>query len=300
MRRTLMSAAAMQTVNRTLVVAMVALGLAVPAVAQDLQGTLKKVKDTGTLTLGYRENSPPFSFMSSLDRRFPVGYSVDLCQRVATAVQAKLGLPNLQVNWVPVTVADRAAAVTSGRIDLECGSTSITLGRQEQVDFSNMTWVDGAGLLVRSGQNLAGLSDMGGRRIAVIPGTTTEKALTEALRKKTVSAQIVPVKDHDEGRDALLAGKVDGYVSDRVLLIGLLMTAKEPAKLVLADEQFSYEPYGLMLRRGDAPFRLLINRTLATLYRSDEIVRVYDTWFGAIGRPSSVLVLMYVLNAIPE
>jgi ABC-type amino acid transport substrate-binding protein len=300
MRPTLLSAAAMQRINRTLVVAMVALGLAAPAAAQDLQGTLKKVKDTGTLTLGYRENSPPFSFMSSLDRRFPVGYSVDLCQRVATAVQAKLGLANLQVNWVPVTVADRAAAVTSGRIDLECGSTSITLGRQEQVDFSNMTWVDGAGLLVRSGQNLASLSDMGGRRIAVIPGTTTEKALTEALRKKTVSAQIVPVKDHDEGRDALLAGKVDGYVSDRVLLIGLLMAAKEPAKLVLADEQFSYEPYGLMLRRGDAPFRLLINRTLATLYRSDEIVRVYDTWFGAIGRPSSVLVLMYVLNAIPE
>jgi ABC-type amino acid transport substrate-binding protein len=304
MRPTLMSAAAMRRINRTLVVAMVAamvaLGLAASAAAQDLQGTLKKVKDTGTLTLGYRENSPPFSFMSSLDRRFPVGYSVDLCQRVATAVQAKLGLANLQVNWVPVTVADRAAAVTSGRIDLECGSTSITLGRQEQVDFSNMTWVDGAGLLVRSGQNLASLSDMGGRRLAVIPGTTTEKALTEALRKKTVSAQIVPVKDHDEGRDALLAGKVDGYVSDRVLLIGLLMTSKEPAKLVLADEQFSYEPYGLMLRRGDAPFRLLINRTLATLYRSDEIVRVYDTWFGAIGRPSSVLVLMYVLNALPE
>jgi ABC-type amino acid transport substrate-binding protein len=300
MRRALTAATAVQVINRALVVAAVLVGFALPASAQDLQGTLKKVKDTGVLTLGYRENSPPFSFVSMLDRVTPAGYSVDLCQRVASAVQAKLGLANMQVKWVPVTVADRVAAVTSGKVDLECGSTSITLGRQEQVDFSNMTWVDGAGLLVRAGQNITGLSDMGGRRIAVIPGTTTEKALTDTLRKRAVSAQIVPVKDHDEGREALLAGRADGYVSDRVLLIGLLMTAKEPAKLVLADEQFSYEPYGLMLRRGDAPFRLVVNRTLATLYRSDEMVRVYETWFGGIGRPSSVLVLMYVLNALPE
>ena len=285
---------------RAFVVTLLALTLAAPAAAQELQGTLKKVKDTGTLTLGYRENSPPFSYIGTLDKVTPIGYSIDLCQRVANAVRTTLNLPNLQVKWVPVTVADRIAAVASGKIDLECGSTSITLGRQEQVDFSNMTWVDGAGLLVRSGQNIAGLADMGGKRIAVIPGTTTEKALTDALRKRAVSAQIVPVKDHDEGRDAVLTSKVDGYVSDRVLLIGLLMTAKEPSKLVLADEQFSYEPYGLMLRRGDAPFRLLVNRTLASLYRSDEMIRVYETWFGGIGRPSSVLVLMYVLNALPD
>jgi ABC-type amino acid transport substrate-binding protein len=285
--------------RRALTVAVLLLGLVTPAAAQDLDGTLKKVKDSGTLTLGYRENSPPFSFMSPIEKGAPTGYSIELCQRVAAAVKTKLGLPNLQVKWVPVTVADRIAAVTSGRIDLECGSTSITLGRQEQVDFSNMTWVDGAGLLVRPGQG-GNLSDMGGKRIAVIPGTTTEKALSETLRKRTVSAQIVPVKDHDEGRDALLAGKVDGYVSDRVLLIGLLLTSKEPAKLGLADEQFSYEPYGLMMRRGDASFRLLVNRTLAGLYRSDEMVRIYETWFGGIGRPSNVLVMMYVLNALPE
>ena len=286
--------------RRALTVAVLLLGLVTPAAAQDLDGTLKKVKDSGTLTLGYRENSPPFSFMSPIEKGSPTGYSIELCQRVAAAVRTKLGLPNLQVKWVPVTVADRIAAVTSGRIDLECGSTSITLGRQEQVDFSNMTWVDGAGLLVRAGQGIGNLSDMGGKRIAVIPGTTTEKALSDTLRKRTMSAQIVPVKDHDEGRDALLAGKVDGYVSDRVLLIGLLLTSKEPTKLVLADEQFSYEPYGLMMRRGDASFRLLVNRTLAGLYRSDEMVRIYETWFGGIGRPSSVLVMMYVLNALPE
>jgi ABC-type amino acid transport substrate-binding protein len=286
--------------HRAFVAALLTLVLAGPAAAQELQGTLKKVKDTGTLTLGFRENSPPFSYISSLDKVVPIGYSIDLCHRVANAVKTTLGLPTMQVKWVPVTVADRIGAVASGKVDLECGSTSITLGRQEQVDFSNMIWVDGAGLLVRSGQNIGGLGDMGGRRIAVIPGTTTEKALTDALRKRSVSAQIVPVKDHNEGRDGVLDGKVDGYVSDRVLLIGLLMTAREPAKLALAEEQFSYEPYGLMLRRGDAPFRLLVNRTLATLYRSEEMIRVYETWFGGIGRPSSVLVLMYVLNALAE
>jgi ABC-type amino acid transport substrate-binding protein len=254
---------------RALTIAVLLLGLATPAAAQDLEGTLKKVKDTNTLTLGYRENSPPFSFMSPLEKGSPTGYSVELCQRVAAAVRTKLGLPNIQVKWVPVTVADRIQAVTSGRIDLECGSTSITLGRQEQVDFSNMTWVDGGGLLVRAGQGIGNLSDMGGKRIAVIPGTTTEKALGETLR-------------------------------ERALFVRLLLTSKEPTKLVLADEQFSYEPYGLMMRRGDAPFRLLVNRTLASLYRSDEMVRIYETWFGGIGRPSSVLVMMYVLNAFPE
>jgi len=285
---------------RAFAVTLLVLLLAGPAAAQDLQGTLKKVKDTGTLTLGYRENSPPFSFMSPIQKGDPTGYSIDLCRRITQAVQAKLGLATLQVKWVPVTVADRIAAVTSGKIDLECGSTSITLGRQEQVDFSNMTWVDGGGILVRSGTGIGGVADLGGRRVGVVPGTTTEKALSEALRKKNVSAQIVPVKDHDEGRDALLAGKLDAYASDRVLLIGLMLTAQEPARLALADEQFSYEPYGLMLRRGDPAFRLVVNRTLANLYRSDEIVRVYETWFGGIGRPSSVLVLMYVLNAFPE
>jgi ABC-type amino acid transport substrate-binding protein len=276
---------------------LVALVLAAPAAGQELSGTLKKVKDSGTLVLGYRENSPPFSFVNEGK---PVGYSVDICQRVANSVQQTLSLPNLKISWVPVTVADRMAAVASGRVDLECGSTTMTLSRQEQVDFSQMTWVDGGGLLTRQGAGVTGLSDLGGKRVAVIPGTTTEKALSEALRKRMVSAQIVPVKDHDEGRNALEAGQIDAYASDRALLVGLLLTAKNRDKLALTEEQFSYEPYGLMLRRGDAPFRLVVNRTLATLYRTQEILRIYERWFGGIGRPSNVLLVMYLINALPE
>src|SRR4030095_6244534 len=137
---------------RALTIAVLLLGLATPAAAQDLEGTLKKIKDTNTLTLGYRENSPPFSFMSPIEKGSPTGYPVKLAQRVPPAVRTTRGLPTLQVKWGPVTVADRIQAVTSGRIDLECGSTSITLGRQAQGDFNNMTWGDGAGRARRGRQ----------------------------------------------------------------------------------------------------------------------------------------------------
>jgi ABC-type amino acid transport substrate-binding protein len=283
--------------TRALAVLTLVLALAVPARAQELTGTLKKVKDTGTLSIGYRENSPPFSFVG--DDKKPQGYSIDLCTRIATAVQQAVGR-DVKVTWVPVTVADRIPAIVSGRIDLECGSTTMTLSRQEQVDFSQMTWVDGGGLLTKAGSGVAGVSDLGGKRVAIIPGTTTEKALIETLRKRVVNVQMVPVKDHDEGRAALQDGRADAYASDRALLIGLLMTAKDRDALSLAEEQFSYEPYGLMLRRGDAPFRLVVNRTLVTLYRGEEIARIYKTWFGRIGRPSNILLLMYLMNALPE
>ena len=277
---------------------LLALVLATPAHAQDLQGTLKKVKETGTVVFGYRDNAPPFSFVG--DDRQPVGYSVDICLQIVDALRRTLALPNLTVRWVPVTVADRVDAVVSGRIDLECGSTTITLSRQERVDFSQMIWLDGGSLLARAGAGVARLGDLSGKRVAVIPGTTTERALGEALRRRAVKAEVVPVSSHDEGRAALEAGRVDAYASDRALLVGLFLGAVDRHKLTVTDEQFSFEPYGLMLRRGDAPFRLAVNRTLASLSRSDEIARIYERWFGRIGRPTGVLVVMYLLNALPE
>jgi ABC-type amino acid transport substrate-binding protein len=284
--------------SRALALVLLALAIGTPAHAQDLQGTLKKVRDTGTLVLGYRENSPPFSFTG--DDRQPAGYSVDICLRVADALRQTLSLPGLRVVWVPVTVTDRVESVASGRIDLECGSTTITLSRQERVDFSQMIWLDGGSLLARAGAGVARLGDLGGKRVAVIPGTTTERALHEALRRRAVKAEVVPVTDPDEGRSALVGGRVDAYASDRALLVGLLLTGADRQKLIVTDEQFSFEPYGLMLRRGDAPFRLAVNRTLAGLSRSDEIARIYERWFGRIGRPTGVLVVMYLLNALPE
>ena len=169
------------------------------------------------------------------------GYSVDLCQRIAAGIQQQLGLPKLDVKWVPVTVDTRIPSLVQGTIDLECGSTTNTLSRQEQVDFSHMTFVDGSSFLVKKGRP-AGVQDLGAKRIAIIPGTTTDKALREALQKALIIAQIVSVKDHREGLAALEGNTADAYASDRTLLIGLAMTAQDPGQFALADQYLSTSP----------------------------------------------------------
>jgi ABC-type amino acid transport substrate-binding protein len=269
-----------------------------PALAADLDGTLKKIKGTNTITLGYREASRPFSFTG--DDGKPAGYSVDLCTRVAASVAKELGLPNLQVKWAKVTVENRLRAVADGTVDLECGSTTASLSRQEQVDFSNLIFVDGGSLLATDASAIRGISTLGGKRVAVIPGTTTEKGLKEALQKHAVNATLVPVKDHDGGVAALDGGTADAYASDRVLLIGIGRTSKNPEKLTLVQELFSYEPYALMLRRGDAGFRLSVNRALARMYGSGEVVPIFEKWFGSMTTAVPLISAMYLMNALPE
>jgi glutamate/aspartate transport system substrate-binding protein len=268
------------------------------ALAQDLQGTLKRIKDSGTIVIGYREQSLPFSFRG--DDGKPTGYSIDLCQRIVTGVQQQLKLPKLDVKWVAVTVDTRIPAVVNGTIDLECGSTTSSLSRQEQVDFSNMTFVDGGSLLVKMTSNFATLQDLGGKKIGIIPGTTTDAAMRTVLQKTSVTAEIVPVTDHLRGLAALESGSIDAYASDRVILIGLAATAKDPGQFAIAEHYLSYEPYGFMMRRGDAPFRLAVNRVLSSLYRSGEIVQIYGRWFGRLGPPPKILIAMYALYALPE
>jgi ABC-type amino acid transport substrate-binding protein len=283
---------------RFVVVTTLIAGLAGAADAQPLSGTLKTIKDTGAIKLGHRDSSVPFSYLGP-DRR-PAGYSVDLCERVAQSIRRDLGLADLKVVWVPVTVDTRVSAVTSGAVDLECGSTTNTLARQQQVDFSSLTFVDGSGLLVTAASGVSGVDQLLGKRVGVIPGTTTEPALRAALGKLAVAASVVEVKDHAEGLAALEAGRVDAYASDRAILSGLYASAKDPQKLALTDVLMSVEPYGLMLRRGDADFRLAVNRALARIYRTNEIWEVYQRWFGRLGRPGSLLTAMYLLYALPE
>jgi ABC-type amino acid transport substrate-binding protein len=275
-----------------------ALVLAGSALGQDLDGTLKKIKASGTLSIGWRESAPPFSFPGP-DRR-PVGYSIDLCMHVASAIQKQLGLANLKLDWLPVTAENRINMVVEGKVDLECGTTTATLSRQEQVDFSLMTFVDGGSLMTTSGTNLRGLSDLAGKRIAVIPGTTTEKALAEFLKQEFVTVELIRVKDHLAGLKALEGGSADAFASDRGILIGLAVTSKDPTRFALANVLFSYEPYGLMMRRNDAAFRLAVNRALAELYRSGGVGPIYERWFGAFGKPSPAIQAMYLLNGLPE
>jgi ABC-type amino acid transport substrate-binding protein len=278
----------------TLLITLIVAG---PGWSQDLGGTLKKIKAESTLTLGYLESAPPFSFPGP-DRR-PVGYSIDLCTQVASAIQKQLGI-NLKLNWVPVTTDNRVEMVASGKVDIECGTSTASLSRQERVDFSLMTFVDGGGLLTKSDFKLGAIADLADKRIAIIPGTTTEAALGKFLKEEFTSVKYVPVKNHVDGLAAIEKGSAEAFASDRGILVGLAVTSKDPKLYALPNIFFSYEPYGFMVRRNDADFRLLVNRALAGLYRSGGIAPIYDRWFGSFGTPSPAIKAMYFLNALPE
>ncbi len=280
--------------------AAVALGLSAlpaPVAAADSSATLTRLRDTGVILLGHRTDSAPFSFVGEQGR--PIGYSVDLCERVVAVLRESQKLPSLRVQWVPVTSANRIDAVTSGKVDLECGTTSATLSRQERVDFSNLIFVDGAGLLARADRGVKRLSDMAGRRVAVTAGSTTVDVMRQAFKERSISVELVVVKNELDGLAAVETGKVDAYANDRIVLLGLLRKLKGGVDFVLVDEDASMEPYALMMRR-DPAFRLAVNRALSRIYRSQAIVEIYDAWFGVLGAPGPLLAAMYYLNATPE
>jgi ABC-type amino acid transport substrate-binding protein len=219
-----------------------ALVLTGPVAGQDLDGTLKKIKDSSTFTLGYLESAPPFSFPGP-DKR-PVGYSIDLCTHVASAIQKQLGI-NLKLNWAPVTTANRIDMVAQGKVDIECSTTTASLSRQERVDFSLMTFVDGGSLMTTADSKLSGVPDLAGKRIAVIPGTTTETALTKFLKEEFVTVEMVPVKNHVEGRTAVEKASVNAFASDRGILIGLAVTSKDPSRFGLVNLSSPMNPMAL-------------------------------------------------------
>lgn len=261
--------------------------------------TLEKIKATKTIALGFRDSSIPFSYVGPTKE--PMGYSVDLCLRVVEDLRRDLKLPDLQARWLPVTVETRVRALVDGTIDLECGSTTNTLSRQEQVDFSLTTFITGASLLTLAGANVG--DQLGAIRIAVIPGTTTEQMVKEAMTSMGATAEaarLIAVKDHADGLAAVTARRADVYASDRAILMGLVMSASEPRQFALLDRYLSYEPYALMLRRDDPSFRLAVNRTLARLYRSRQVLDIYRRWFGQWGDPNALTLGLYAVEGLPE
>jgi glutamate/aspartate transport system substrate-binding protein len=260
--------------------------------------TLDRIKSGGTLVLGYRAGAAPFSFADREGRAR--GYSVELCEAVARSVQKQLGLPSLKLEWKPVDAAGRLDAVASGEVDVVCGTTTVTLTRMEKVDFSVPIFVDGGGVLTRTGTNIARLNDLKGKRVAVIGGTTTEQALVRQLNALEAPATLVPVRDGAEGLAALLAGKADGYAGDRVVLAALRQRSANPAALAFVDGDFSIEPYALVVRRDDPDFRLAVNRALVGLYRDGGIDPIFQRWLGHLGRPGPLLHAMFYLNTLPE
>jgi ABC-type amino acid transport substrate-binding protein len=272
--------------------------VALAAQAQET-GTLKKIRDAKTITLGYRADSPPFSFQSNDGQ--PAGYTVDLCKRVAAGVERQLGIP-IAIKWVQVTSANRFDQVANGNVDLECGNTTVTLGRQERFDFSNLIFVDGGAILVRGDSGIGRMADLGGKTIGVKPNTTTETALRAAFKDRLIDAKVVSVKDDVDGLAALNAKRIDGYAADRVVLVGNVAREQQTNpgnRYTLLQEDFSFDPYALMMRR-DPAFRLAVNRGVTQVYRSGAIVEIFDRWLAPLGKPGPLLAAMFYLNTTPE
>jgi len=260
-------------------------------------GTLDRIGQEKAIRIAYREDAPPFSYKDKIGE--PAGFMVDLCRAVAKHLAEQRSLPSLNVVYVPVTAADRFEAIAQQKADLLCEPTSVTLSRREQVDFSIPTFLDGAGLMVRS-DGPKNLRDLAGKKVGVLAGTTTEEALRNTLKEAGIAGDLVAAKTHDEGLAMLDEGKISAYFGDRSILLFLIKQSKAPDKLRLGDDYLSVEPYALALPRGDSDFRLAVDRALSHIYRSGEMVSIFQRTFGGKAEPSQILRTLYVISGLPD
>jgi len=233
------------------------------------------------------------------DKGEPAGFSIDICKLVVSSLEHQLGLDSIKIEWVPVTLQTRFSAVASGKADMECGSSTVTLGRMKEVDFSNFIFLESTGIIVKKASNIRSFSDMTGKKIAVPLGTTNEQAIIAQLKQQKVEATLISVKDGSEGIAMLEAGDVDGFASDKLLLVGAHI--KNPEALVMLPDDLSVEPYAIALPLGDWAFRLAVNTGLAQIFRTGQVLTVFQAWFDRIGlQMSPVLRVMYGLGALSD
>ncbi|MEC5396500.1 amino acid ABC transporter substrate-binding protein [Uliginosibacterium sp. H1] len=260
---------------RLAALALTAATLAAPALAAD---TLEKIRQTRSITIGNRESARPFSFLDA-DKR-PVGYSVELCQRVVESIKRELKMPDLKVNYLTVAGAERIPKLVAGAIDLECGSTTNTRARQEQVDFSYTFFVAGMKIL-SSDAALTSPQALAGKKVALSKGTTSEKLFSQLREAEVGTMQLVSFPSNGDALKALQAGQVAAFPQDDVLLQGMLSTIPDAQRYRLGESYLSVEPYGIMVRKGDAALLSLVDRTLSQLYASGEINAIYARWFDS-------------------
>jgi ABC-type amino acid transport substrate-binding protein len=260
-------------------------------------GTLDRIGQDKVIRIAYREDAPPFSYKDKIGEAG--GFMVDLCRAVAKKLAEQRNLSELKVVFVPVTAADRFEAITQQKADLLCEPTTATLSRREQVDFSIPTFLDGASLMVRA-DGPKSLRDLAGKKIGVLAGTTTEEALRNTLKEGGISGDVVAARTHGEGLAMLDDGKISAYFGDRSILLFLIKDSKAPEKLRLADDYLSVEPYALALARGDSDFRLAVDRALSHIYRSGEIVSIFERTFGGKAKPSQLLQTLYLTSSLPD
>lgn len=280
------------------VAALVALCAAAVVHAQSVEGVLKKIRDSKSVTIAYRTDALPFSYVGN-DKQ-PAGYTVELCKRVVASMEGQLKVKPIAIKWVAATSQNRMELVQKRQVDMECGSTTATLSRMATVDFSSPVFVDTTGLLVTNASGAKDLGGLAGKRIAVVSGTSNHKAVEQALKKTGMKATVVAVKSRDEGIAALEGGKADAFASDKILLLGLAGKVKDSTRYTLLEDNLSFEPYGIVLARGESDLRLAVNRGLAGIFSGDDIVTVFRSAFGNDATPSPVLLVMYGLGSLPE
>ena len=249
--------------------------VAAPAHAQE--GTLKKIKETGAITLGHRDASIPFSYFD--DKQAAVGYAMDLCHKIVDAVKADLKMPNLQVKLNPVTSATRIPLMANGTVDLECGSTTNNLERQKQVSFTITHFVTANRFVSKKAANLKTVDDLKGKTVVSTSGTTNIKQITEINGQKNLGITILPAKDHAEAFLMVETGRAAAFFMDDILLYSLVANSKNPSEWVISADALSVEPYGIMLRKDDPSFKKVVDDAMTKIYKSGEINAIYAKWF---------------------
>ena len=293
---------------RTSLAALVALAaLAVPpALAQDLTGTLKKIKDSGTITIGHRETSIPFSYLN--EKQQPIGYSMDICAAIVEEIKKELGLATLNVKYNPVTPQTRIPLIANGTVDLECGSTTNTLTRQKQVGFAPVTFITGTKLLVKKSAKVKSYKDLKGKTVVVTQGTTNERIIKALSDKENLGIKFLNAKDHGESFLSVESGRAVAFSMDDILLYGLIAKSKNPKDYEVVGDYLSYDPYGMMYRKGDEDFGVVVRRSIAKLMAGGELEKTYNKWFldklpsgETMGVPMSPLLkAAFMLQALPE
>ncbi len=295
-----------QLLNSLLAGCIVAAAVSAPAIAQELTGTLKKIKDSGTITIGHRETSIPFSYLD--DKQQPIGYSMDLCTAIVEEVKKELAMPTIAVKMNPVTSQTRIPLMSNGTVDLECGSTTNNLTRQKQVAYAPTTFVTGTKLLVKKNSKIKSYKDLKGKTVVVTQGTTNERIIKALSDKENLGIKFLNAKDHGESFLTVETGRAQAFAMDDVLLYGLTAKAKSPKDFDVVGDYLSYDPYAIMFRKNDSDFAVVVNRALSKLMASGEITKIYDKWFmsklpdGAmVGMPMSPLLkAAFQLQALPE
>ena len=256
--------------------ALAALCLALPAFAQD-GGTLKKIKDTGAITIGHRDASIPFSYYD--DQQRPVGYAMDICGAIVEAVKKKLNMPNLKVNYQLVTSANRIPLMANGTIDLECGSTTNNNERQQQVSFTNTYFIPANRWAYKKASNVPTLDTLKGKTIVSTAGTSNIKLVTQINTDKNMGMNIVSANGHPEAFQMVETGRAVAFVMDDILLAGLIANSRNPGEFAISKDFLSLEPYGAMLRKDDPEFQKVCDDATSELYKSGRINAIYEKWF---------------------